>query len=150
MDKYTTKDFFIKYGIFTGVLVVILGLIIYINIYSRKSWNTNLKNSIESVLEQSEPGAWEVGELVELTNPISVNAICFNAVKNGSDEYKVIMVRTISFYGPVPAVFVCDSENNVSFVGYSYLNGRIHEQLVNNKSDKRLEYWQDKITDILK
>ena len=42
-----------------------------------------------------------------------------------------------------------NEENEVTFVGYSSLNGRIKEK-INKTNDNRIRYWKNKIPQILK
>ena len=49
----------------------------------------------------------------------------------------------------MPAVFIMDEENNVDFIGYSSLNGRIKEK-INKANDNRVRYWKNKIPQVLK
>ena len=56
-----SKEFFIKYGILSGILAGILLFLIYTTLISHSSWNNNLKYSCEKVLEENESGVWSVG-----------------------------------------------------------------------------------------
>ena len=41
------------------------------------------------------------------------------------------------------------AKNNVDFIGYSSLNGRIKEK-INKANDNRVRYWKNKIPQVLK
>ena len=65
------------------------------------------------------------------------------------DTYKAVIIKVQTFYGPVPAVFTINKENVVNFVGYSSIHGRIREQLMSNKTNKKINYWKSKIPSII-
>ena len=60
------------------------------------------------------------------------------------------MIRIQSFYGPLPAVFTVDKNNNVELVGFASMHGRIFNQTNTRNINKRLEYWKTKIPEIIK
>lgn len=146
----TYKTFFINYGFFVAILVVLFGLLIYPIKISQKAWQKNLKADIEFVLDESEPNSWTVGNAIKINNPFSLTSACFE-VRNRKtgDTYKAIIIKVQTFYGPVPAVFTINKENVVNFVGYSSIHGRIREQLLSNKTNKKINYWKSKIPSII-
>ena len=133
-NDHTYKVFFINYGIYVAILVILFGILLYPIKVGQKAWQKNLKANIEFVLDESEPNSWTVGNSVKIKNPFSMNSACYE-------------VQT--FYGPMPAVFTIDKDNNVEFVGYSSLHGRISEQITSNKTNKRINYWKSKIPSII-
>ena len=64
--------------------------------------------------------------------------------------YSAIIIRIQTLYGPLPAVYIMDSEKNVEFVGYSTTTGRIAKQLNENRLNKSIIYWKKKIPQIIK
>ena len=60
-----------------------------------------------------------------------------------------MILRTQTLYGPLPGVFLIDSEENVEFVGFASLHGRIAEQIKNNAKSERIHFWKEKIPYIL-
>ncbi len=151
MNKISYKLFFINYGIFTLIIAVFIGILIYPIKAGQKAWNKQLKSSIEFVLDENEPNAWTVEKPVKIKNPFSLSAVCFDARnrKNG-EMYKALMIRIQSYYGPLPAVFTVDKNNNVELVGFVSLHGRMEKQTYTRKTNKRLEYWKAKIPEIIK
>lgn len=150
VDEITYKVFFKKYGIFLGIILVVFCILIYFSFVSKKSWNNNLKTSVERVLEEYDSNQWNVGKNKEIKNPICMSAACYEARNRRNGElYDAVIIRVETLYGPLAAVFVCDSENNVTFAGYSSLHGRINVLLKNNYSEKQVEYWKDKIPQII-
>lgn len=150
MQNFSYKDFFKRYGIFLAMLVVIFGILIYSIIFSQRSWTQSLKKSVEVVLEEKEPNTWTVENNIKLKNPFAMNGACYE-VRNRKtgDIYKSVILRIQTFYGPIPAVFLLDNEDKVAFVGYSSLHGVIANQLINNPTSKRIEYWIHKIPTIV-
>ena len=150
MDDVSYKNFFKNYGIFLGIVAVVFMILIYFSLVSKKSWNNNLKVSIERVLDDYDPNNWTVGNNKPIKNPVCLNAACYEARSRRNGElYDAVIIRSATLYGPLAVVFVCDSENNVSFIGYSSLHGRINLLLKNNFSDKQIEYWKLKIPQII-
>lgn len=150
MEKVSNKEFFTRYGIFAGFLAVVFGLLVYVTLSSRKSWNNNLKVAVEKVLDDVNPNQWSVGNNVPIKNPMKMNASCYEArnIKDGTLQ-KAVILRTATLYGPQAAVFLYDDNNVVTFVGYSSLHGRINEEINYALNDKRIEYWQKKLPEIL-
>lgn len=147
---FSYKNFFKKYGLFLSILVVLIALLIYSVIFARGPWQKHLKTQIENVLMENDGDNWSVGEYINIDNPFTLNAACFQArYKKTGETMNVIILRTQTFYGPVAAVFSIDKNNNVNFIGYSSLHGRVATQLLNSRADKRLDYWKKKIPEIL-
>lgn len=148
-DK-TYKTFFINYGILVAILVVLFGILLYPTKVAQKSWQKNLKQNVEFVLDEYEPNSWTVSSPIKINNPFTLNAACYEARnrKNG-ETYRVLIIRIQSFYGPLPAVFTINKNEEIEFIGYSSLHGRISNQLNSNKANKRINYWKKKIPSIL-
>lgn len=150
IEDVSYKIFFKNYGVFLGVVIVVMGILVYSIFASRKSWNNNLKTSVERVLDDYDPNQWNVENIKPIKNPISMNAACYEARNRRNGElYSAVIIRVETLYGPLPAVFICDKENNVTFIGFSSLHGRINNILQNNLKNKRIEYWQSKIPQII-
>ncbi len=149
-NEISYKSFFITYGIFVAVLVVIFGLLIYPIKLGQKKWYNSLKTNVEFVLDEKEPNSWTVENPVKIKNPYALSAACFEARnrKNG-EVYKAVILRIQTFYGPIPAVFTIDKDKNVELAGFVSLHGRIANQIKNNTNSKRLEYWKNKIPEII-
>lgn len=151
MNKISYKAFFINYGIFTLIIAIFIGLLIYPIKAGQKAWNKQLKSSIEFVLDEKEPNAWTVEKPIKIKNPFCLSAVCFETRNRKTGEmYKALMIRIQSFYGPLPAVFTVDKNNNVELVGFASMHGRIFNQTNTININKRLEYWKTKIPEIIK
>lgn len=151
MQEISNKKFFTKYAFFIVILLVVFSILSYFVVAARKSWTKNLAVTVQKVLDESEQNRWKVGNNVVINKPLAINCSAYELsdTKSNDTEYAVIM-RVITFYGPVPAVFVYNkNQQTVDFIAYSSLHGRIRTQLMNNKSDKRREYWQEKIPELL-
>lgn len=149
-NEITNKDFFIKYGIFAAIVVILFGILIYPIKVSQKVWTNSLRSNAEFVLDETEPNGWSIENCVPLKNPFCLNAACYNARnRTTGDLYKVMIIRVQTLYGPLPGVFLIDKNNQVQFIGFSALHGRISNQIKNNKKTTRIEFWKEKIPDIL-
>lgn len=145
------KIFFKNYGIVVAYLVIIFGILIYFSKISQKSWQKNLKTTTQTVLNEYFDNEWTVGNPVRIKNALSQSSACFETYnKKNGEMYKSIIIRIQTMYGPLPAVFIVDKENNVTFAGYSSVHGRVQNQLNNNNNNKRILYWKQKIPEILK
>ena len=150
MQEITNKKFFINYAFFLLILSVLFGILIYATVLSRKSWNNNLSKSVQKVLDEYDQGTWTVNESIAINKPIGVNCAAYQIKNNkNNSSAKAIILRITTFYGPLPAVFIYNDDENISFAGFSSRHGRVRQE-ESNKSDKRIKYWQSKIPEILK
>lgn len=150
IEQISYKQFFKQYLIITSVVIVVFGILTYFALVSKKSWKNNLKTCVEIVLEENQPGIWKVDKNVEINNPFTLNAACYEARNSKDGEiYKVIIIRVVTNYGPLPAVFVCDKDMNVELIGFSSLHGRVEKQIEATKNSKQIMFWKNKIKDII-
>lgn len=151
-EQISYKQFFKNYLILIGVMLVVFTLLIYLSIVSKKSWNNNLKTAVEVVLDEKQPNTWSVGKNIEINNPFTMSGACYEARnrKNG-EVYKVMVIRVVTNYGPMAGVFSVDKVNNVDFIGFSNLHGRIEKQMssMSTSTCKQVSYWKNKIPQIL-
>lgn len=165
-NKDFYKTFFKNYGILSAIIVTVFVFLFYSVKLSRKSWNENLKKSVETVLEEKLPDEWLVGNPIRIKNSLSSSAVAYK-IRNKKDmsEAVAVIIRIQSFYGPMPAVYICKTIEDfnyeekadakaeemvkVEFVGYSSVHGLVERQLTFNGSDKRIQYWQKKIAYML-
>lgn len=151
-EQISYKQFFKNYLILIGVMLVVFTLLIYLSIVSKKSWNKNLKTAVEVVLDEKQPNTWSVGKNIDINNPFTMSGACYEARnrKNG-EVYKVMVIRVVTNYGPMAGVFSIDKENNVDFIGFSNLHGRIEKQVssMSTSTCKQINYWEKKIPQIL-
>jgi hypothetical protein len=79
-----------------------------------------------------------------------MNAACYEAKNvNDGEEYKVIMLRVVTYYGPLAGVFTINKNNSVDFIGFSKLHGRIEKQSEHLQNSKQITYWKNRIPLIL-
>ncbi len=151
MQEINNKKFFKNYAFFILILLIIFSVLTYFVFAAKKSWNKNLAVAVQKVLDEEENNRWKVGNNIAVNKPLTVNCAAYelNDSKDNQKEYAVI-IRIMTYYGPVPAVYVYNEESGqTDFIGYSSLHGRIKTQIMNNKSDKRREYWQENIPQII-
>lgn len=149
MNSISSKDFFKNYGFIVLLILFASGILISLTFLSNTSWEKGLKVSVENVLSE-ESDDWVVGDNIEITSPMSTNACAFEIYNTQTHEKaKAVILRITTMYGPQSGVFIYHEDEKIEFVGYSSLHGRIAEQIKNKPFDKRLDYWQDKIPEIL-
>jgi len=144
------KLFFKNYGIVVAYLVIIFGILIYVTKVSQKSWQNNLKYTVQKVLNENSQNEWIVGNPVKIKNALSQSAACYDArnLRNG-EMYKVVIIRIQTLYGPIPAVFIVDKNEEVTFIAYSSVHGKVQLQLESNNNNRRVNYWKSKIPEII-
>lgn len=151
MQEISNKQFFKNYAFFILILLVVFGILFYFVFTAKKAWNKNLAVTVQRVLDETEKGRYTVENAVYVNKPLTVNCAAFeltDSVTNNEDF--VVLIRIITYYGPIPAVYIYDKTTETTeFIGYSSLHGRIKTQLMNSKSDRRREYWQNRIPEIL-
>ena len=153
-DKKFYKHFFILYGIIAAVVLAVFVILFYSVKLSRKSWNENLRTSVQNVLNSYEEGQWKVKEQVAINNSFASHAAAYKITNADSEEAVAVIIRIATFYGPFPAVFIYQqSEENVNdeaiFAGYSSLKGNILKQINAGTTDKRVSFWCKKIPYVL-
>lgn len=151
MQEISNKKFFTNYAFFILILLVIFSILSYFTITARKSWNKNLAFAVQKVLDEKEEGRWSVKNNLPVNKPLTVNCALYEVFDNKDNQTQyAVIIRIMSFYGPIPAVYLYKADKNITdFIGYSSLHGRIRTQIMDNKSDKRREYWQEKIPAIV-
>lgn len=155
MENNSKNDFFRIYGISIILIIAIFGILIYSIKLSRNSWKNNLKTSIETVLEEKYGSQYQVLDYLEINSPITSNMAAYNLKdKLSNKEGQVVIVRIATFYGPLSGVYtIFDNDNSnkkdIQFVNFCSFHGRISKQSITTNLDKRIEYWQAKIPDIL-
>lgn len=150
-NTFSYKNFFKNYGFFLAIIAVVFLIVFYSVFFARKPWQKYLKIQVENVLELNEPNSWTVGNFQRIDNPFCMNAACYEAryTKTG-DVYTAMILRIQTFYGPISAVFTVNKNNEVEFIGYPSVHGRIESLLLSSSSDKKLDYWKKRIPEIIK
>lgn len=151
MKQISYKNFFLNYSIFVLIAAVIFGILIYTVKVSQKSWERNLKTTIESTFAETEPDTWEIGKPIKIDNPLTTNAACYDARnKKSGESYKVVIIKLQTFYGPHAGIYIVDKDAKVTFKGYASLHGRVASQLTKSFSGRRVEYWTLRIAEMFK
>jgi len=147
MNNISNKKFFKNYGIFLAILIVSFLTLIYMVYLSKGFWRENLKNSIETVLEEKQSGEWIINDYINIKNPMATNAAAYNIVNKNGTKAKAVILRVITLYGPASGVYIMHDQNNIEFVGFCSIHGRILKQIEGNK-DIRVEYWAKRIPEL--
>lgn len=145
------KNFLINYLIFVLISAVVFLLLVYTVKVSQKNWDKNLKVTVQTFLDENESDTWLVENACKINNPLTTSAACYDVKnKKNGEYYKAVIIRVQTFYGPTLGVFVGDQQNNFEFKGYALIHGRIASKLSKHNSSRRIEYWKDRIPDIIK
>jgi len=150
-QQISYKNFFINYAIFTLIVAAVFGILIYIVKVSQKSWDQNLKSTVERTLTETEPDTWELGKFIKINNPVGSGSACYDARnKRNGETYKIVIIRLQTFYGPQAGIFIIDKDGKAAFKGYSSLHGRCAFQLKKSYTGRRVEYWKYRLEDMFK
>lgn len=150
-QQISYKNFFINYSIFVLFALIVFGILIYVIKVSQKSWEKNLKATVEYTLSESEPDTWELDKYVMIDNPLTTSAACFDARnKKSGENCKVIIIRIQTFYGPQSGIYIVENKDKITFKGYASLHGRCAEQLKKSNNGRRVEYWNKRIAELYK
>lgn len=150
-QQISYKNFFINYAIFALIASFVFCILVYIVKVSQKSWDANLQSVVEFTLAENEPDTWEIGKAVRINNPLGSGSACYDArnKKNG-ENYKIVIIRLQTFYGPQAGIYIIDKDNSVTFKGYSSLHGRCARQLTKSVGGRRVEYWKLRLQELFK
>ena len=150
MQKIDTKDFFKNYAIFLGILVVLFSILIGMTRLSSKKWTEGLKVSVQAVLDEKEPQTWIVGQNLKIKSAFSTSAAVYELnCKNDAERYYAVTLRVVTFFGPMPTVFVYSKNKCCHFKGYYAVKGRVKKILENTPNDTRIAYWSEKVRNIV-
>lgn len=145
-----TKNLLRMYGIFVGFVAFFTLLLIGMIKLSQKSWKTLLKEKVEVVLQEKQGDNWIVGNFLEQKTPFAVSSAVYELHnKNNADIYYAVIIRGITLYGPVPAVFIYNKKNGAEFVGFSGVHGRVQKIMEFKSNTRRISYWNSKIPSIV-
>ncbi len=150
-QQISLKNFFINYSIFVLIAAFVFAVLVYLVKASQKSWDQNLMTVVESTLAETEPDTWEIGKAIRIANPIGAGAACYNArnKKNG-ENFKAVIIRIQTFYGPHAGIFIIDKNGNAEFQGYAAIHGRCANQLSKSFNGRRVQYWKLRLEEIFK
>ena len=127
-------------GIFTGiVLFFFLALALFVFL-GKKSWENGLRSAAQDVLNSKE---YTVGKFIPIDNSFNVSAARYELFKGNepSRKLKAVVLRVASYWGPLPAVFVCD-DAKAEFMGIAYMKSSVSKALEAEKEDKQMLYWE--------
>lgn len=114
--------------LFTAFLLIL----IYVPLEKYKT--KKIAQEINLMLDKSGKKGYKAVDVVILKSPIQSGVIVFTLKdKFGKDAGFVFLVRITGVCGPVPAVFMCDMQNNTDFVGTFFEGGCL--------TDMQIAYW---------
>ena len=126
---YKIALFILSVCAFSAVLVLVY-------VQAEKVKTKRLSAEVQRVLRQSGNVSSVAGSVL-LKTPAQTSSLVFSLVnKNG---------QKAGACGPVPAVFVCDEQKNISFAGIAGLPDIFSKELY-GLTDMQLFYWTSRIT----
>ena len=133
-----SKKMLFQAGVFTGSVLFLFLFLALFSILGRRNWERGLRAAVEQVLPQSE---FTCGKILKIDSNYSVSAACFELYGQGGQKARAVILRAASYWGPIPAVFVC-KDGKAEFKGAAYMNSSISKALDNEKNDKAALHWK--------
>ena len=100
MNKENQKKFWRIFGCFIGIIVFFIAVLTGMIKLSEKKWTSGLKNAVQNVLDENEPGVWKVGDSIPLDSAFSTSAGLFELRSTESAEKNcVLIIRIATLYG---------------------------------------------------
>lgn len=123
-----------KAGICVIGCLFIAFLLILIYLPAEKYKTKKIAEEINLILDKSGKKAYKAAEPVILKSPIQSGVIVFKAEDDtGKDAGFVFFVRVTGLCGPVPAVFMCNMQNDIDFLGTAFEGSCL--------TDMQIAYW---------
>jgi len=145
MSNNSYKKQLKKFALFFSVIIILTFIVILVNLFANKKNTIGLKNILSENLGEE----YILKDEVKILNTMKVGAICFEA-KKGSSNLNVILLRVTTLYGPIPCIFIYDTQTKTTtFFDYVNVNERIKTHLPPTETDKVIQYWTNKIPEII-
>lgn len=148
----TTKKNLIIFSIFFGIVFGMTVLLVTFTLVSRNSWKNTLALEVQHVLDSYPDGTYTVSRNLTLNSSLSTSAVIYSLLKKdgrSNQKYYAILVRIPSILGPLPAVFIYNEKDGVSFAGYAIDNGKASACVERQLSSMVMKYWEDMIPKII-
>lgn len=148
--KTDAKTFFKQFAIFFGIITALVLLDFLFIKLSAKKWNETLSVSVQNVLDEKFPDEWKVSKNVKCNSPFATSSAIFEiSGKNSAKKSYAIIIRTQTIFGTYPSVFICSKDEDIKFVGYTSVQGRVKNVLENDFNPRTL-YWQKRAETVVK
>lgn len=141
-----TKKQLAQAGVFTGIILFFFLALALFSVLAKKNWEKGLRAAVEDVLPTSE---WSCGKLLPIDSSFNVSAACFELSKKNepSKKCRALVLRAASYWGPLPAVFVCQ-DGKAELMGIAYMKSSISRAVFDEKDDRQTIYWQNVAAEI--
>ena len=144
LDAY--KRHLASYGIFTGILVVMFGLLVLFALISRSTYTNGLLRTVQNTLDTS--GSYKVLENMSVDSAITNSCMVYRVLNltEKNQELFAVIVRITTLYGPQGAVFLYDlNTKDIQFVDYVNISGRAKQSIIDASKLSQIQYWEEKI-----
>src|SRR5574344_453661 len=84
-----------QYGLLAGILIVLFAIAAAVVLLSENKWHSGLKEEIEQVLEEEEPGEWAVGDYMPIKAPVALSSACFAAKNRKTGARSLVLILRI-------------------------------------------------------
>ena len=147
------KQLFARYGIFCGILVAMLGILILFTLLSRNSWKKTLAFEVQQVLQENSANNYQVGEKLQLASLFETVCAVFHLSSDNARDTKQfygVIIRITTIYGPLPAVYVYDSKNKTAhFIDFADMNNIASPRISENSMNSQISRWAKRIPSIV-
>ncbi|MDE7227267.1 MAG: hypothetical protein K2N31_02990 [Treponemataceae bacterium] len=136
-----------KYGIFFGIMAGMTAVVLCVSLLAHGSWRHGLAQTAQATLDTYFPGAYVVGDFLEIKSTMATSAAVFAVRRADAAERPVccVIVRIPTVAGALPALFLYEPRSGVQFVGYALDLGTAAHVLNRTVQGSTIAYWQKRI-----
>ncbi|MDE6774351.1 MAG: hypothetical protein K2J14_06970 [Treponemataceae bacterium] len=136
-----------KYGIFFGIMAGMTAVVLCVSLLAHGSWRHGLAQTAQTTLDTYFPGAYVVGDFLEIKSTMTTSAAVFAVRRADVAERPVccVIVRIPTVAGALPALFLYEPRDGVQFVGYALDLGKAAHVLNRTVQGSTIAYWQKRI-----
>lgn len=139
-----------NYGILVGVLIVMILIMVLMSLLSRNSWNLGLEDALDEKLEQVSPGTYQIQQNYPLRTGFGTSAIAFELSQtNKKNASYAVVIRIATLYGPYPAVFICEADSTVDFIGFLNVQPAFEKHLTALSINSSISSWKKRVPSLL-
>jgi hypothetical protein len=149
MNNDQSQKLLKMYGIILAYFIVTGLLLTVICTFAGSAWKEGLRRQTNLVLDQSYPGKYLAGNHLPFDSLFSINGAAFELLTGTGEiipESYTVISKTVTVYGPVICVFLCNSDGNAEFVGFSALPEKLENQFKSPMLAGQIPYWEKRLS----
>ncbi len=144
-SKNKTMDFK-KFGVFASICFLLFVIVISFSFLAKKFWDEGLKKqTVDCLTEYCADQNYTVQEYISAASGLSTSSAIYKL--NRQNSYAVI-IRVMTMYGPLPAVFVCEN-GSARFITYLHIDSFSKKEIISSSENSQIVYWENRIPQIV-